>query len=200
MVIGWGIAGPILAIGASYVLSWVAGNRSGDLVVGSQAHDIVRSRSRFTTLFGYSFARSPQPDCRHLRPVNPPHASVDSLASSTCVGPREHRPLSARLATGWLNHPTHRISRPRRPPPEVDPDDEPRLGAPSRVQHNAQEAVDAEPGGVRGGRRVVVDHYSHGPRKGEYPAAAFHRAPWVTRTGVRASWHLALPYPAGIGV
>ena len=31
-------------------------------------------------------------------------------------------------------------------PPELDADDEPRLCVPSRLQHHAQDAVDAEPG------------------------------------------------------
>ena len=30
--------------------------------------------------------------------------------------------------------------------PELDTDDGPRLGAPSRAEHHAQDAVDAEPG------------------------------------------------------
>jgi hypothetical protein len=42
VVIAWGIVGPILAIGASYVLSWEWANSLGDGVVGSQAHRIVR--------------------------------------------------------------------------------------------------------------------------------------------------------------
>jgi hypothetical protein len=42
VVIAWGIVGPILAIGASYVLSWEWANSLGDGVVGSQAHGIVR--------------------------------------------------------------------------------------------------------------------------------------------------------------
>src|SRR5262249_59697558 len=34
----------------------------------------------------------------------------------------------------------------RQRPPELDADDEPFLRAPARVQHHAQDAVDAEPG------------------------------------------------------
>src|SRR5437870_1396102 len=41
----------------------------------------------------------------------------------------------------------------RERPPELDPDLRPRLSTPARLQHHAQDAVDAEPGGARGGRR-----------------------------------------------
>ena len=47
VVIGWGILGPVLAIGASYILSWGADKQSwrpGYRLSGSR---IVRSRSRF---------------------------------------------------------------------------------------------------------------------------------------------------------
>src|SRR4029453_5472973 len=42
--------------------------------------------------------------------------------------------------------------------PELDPDHSPRLRAPPRVQHRAQDAVDAEPGVPEAG--VGVDHLS----------------------------------------
>ena len=49
----------------------------------------------------------------------------------------------------------------------IDPDQAPRLRAPSLVQHRAQDAVDAEPGVPEAG--VGVDHFPFGPRGSMVP-------------------------------
>jgi len=48
VVIGWGILGPVLAIGASYVFSWGGGKQSWRPSCRLSGSRIVRSRSRFT--------------------------------------------------------------------------------------------------------------------------------------------------------
>ena len=47
--------------------------------------------------------------------------------------------------------------------PELDPDLRPRLRAPARGEHHAQNAVDAEPGVPEAGVGVV--HFTFGPRR-----------------------------------
>jgi hypothetical protein len=50
----------------------------------------------------------------------------------------------------------------RERPPELDTDDSPRLRTPARVQHHAQDAVDAEPGVSEASVGVV--HFAFPPR------------------------------------
>src|SRR4030095_9640587 len=65
------------------------------------------------------------------------------------------------------------VNKPRAPdlapererPPELDTDDGPRLRAPARVQHHAQQAVDAEPGVSRAGHPVFVNRSSGQERR-----------------------------------
>src|SRR5262249_24949725 len=54
--------------------------------------------------------------------------------------------FAGRLATGYLNQRAPDLAPQREHPPEFDTNDEPRLGAPVRVEHHAKYAVDAEPG------------------------------------------------------
>jgi hypothetical protein len=59
--------------------------------------------------------------------------------------------------------PDHAPQRER--PPELDSDLGPRLGAPVRVEHHAQDAVDAEPGMPEAGVGVALFvHFVSGPR------------------------------------
>jgi hypothetical protein len=53
----------------------------------------------------------------------------------------------------------------RERPPEFNPDLRPRLRAPVRVQHHAQDAVDAEPGMPEASVGVV--HFPFGPPQGD---------------------------------
>jgi len=71
VVIGWGVVGPVLAVGVSYALSWAAGKVSwqpGCRLSGSLHRPVVlAAHSRFC---GYSFGRAPHADCRHVGPLH----------------------------------------------------------------------------------------------------------------------------------
>src|SRR5262249_28132287 len=108
----------------------------------------------------------------------------------------------------------------RERPPELDADDEPRLRAPARMQHHAQDAVDAEPGmpeagvvhflGPRGGlairrlvqARAVWQYVCTMPRGQPDGASALERIPRAPRReqrGASAVRAYAREQPEGFG-